>query len=180
MKSRALCTLAMAGAFALCAIVSAQSPTGGGTGPNGSGRVTENVALGATVNVRSASIIGAAWNADNTPIPFAKLRLRNVVSGRIQAHTVADELGKFAFRSVEPGSFVVELVSDDGRILTVGHTFSAAPGETVATFVRLGTKVPWFNGFFGNAAAIVASTAAAAGVTALAPEEMTCVSACGG
>jgi hypothetical protein len=179
MRSRALYALAVAGAFALGGIVSAQGSAGVANGRNGAGRVSD-ASAGTTVNVRWASIMGAAWNADDSPIPFAKLRLRNVVSGKIQAHTVADELGKFSFRSVEPGSFVVELVNDEGKILTVGHTFSAAPGETVATFVRLGTKVPWFNGFFGNAAAIVASTAAAAGVTAVAPEEMTCVSACGG
>jgi hypothetical protein len=179
MKSRALCALAVAGAFALCGIASAQSPGAAPNRPTPSGLATAT-GMSRTVHVRSGSIMGSAWKADNSPIPFAKLRLRNVVSGQIQAHTIADELGKFAFKLVEPGSYVVELVSEDGRILTVGHTFSVGPGEAAATFVRLGTKVPWFNGFFGNAAAIVASTAAAAGVTALAPEEMTCVSACGG
>jgi hypothetical protein len=52
-----------------------------------------------------------------------------------------------------------------------------APGETVATFVRLGSKAPWFNGFFSNAAAAVASSAAAAGITAVAPEQIRPVSA---
>ena len=49
---------------------------------------------------------------------------------------------------------------------------SIAPGETVATFVRLGTKVPWFPGFFGNAASAVASTAASQGITAIAPVQL--------
>lgn len=172
----------MAVAFAIAGAAFAQSPDGAQKASNGSARlgtVTTVPATGA-VGLRSTVIMGAAWNADNTPIAFAKLRLRNVVSGRIEAHTTADEVGKFVFRSVEPGSFIVELVNDNGKILTVGQTFSVAQGETVATFVRLGTKAPWFNGFFSNAAAAVASTAAAAGVTALAPEEMTCVSACGG
>lgn len=126
--------------------------------------------------VRPSAIVGGAWEADNTPIPQARLRLRNVVSGRMHAVTVADDLGQFAFQSVEPGSYVVELVAESGKVLTVGHTFSLGVGETVATFVRLATKIPWFTGFFGNAAAAVAATAAAAGVTALAPEEMTCAS----
>lgn len=137
-------------------------------------RMAPGRALGETRRV--SAIVGAAWRADNTPISQAKLRLRNVVSGRLQAHAVADDLGQFAFQTIEPGSYVVELVTEDGSVLTVGHTFSVAAGETVATFVRLGTKVPWFNGFFGNAAAAVASTAAAAGVTAIAPEEVPCVS----
>lgn len=56
--------------------------------------------------------------------------------------------------------------------MTVGHAFVIAPGETVATFVRLGTKVPWFHGFFSNAASAVASTAASQGITAIAPVQL--------
>jgi hypothetical protein len=131
----------------------------------------------AVTAVRSTAIVGTAWESDNTPIPQARLRLRSVVTGRIQATTMANELGEFTFHSVEPGSYVIELVNDAGRVLTVGHKFAVGPGETVATFVRLGTKVPWFTGFFGNAAAAVAATAAATGVTALAPGEVRPVSA---
>jgi hypothetical protein len=129
-----------------------------------------------SVGARATSIMGVAWNADNTPIPGAKLRLRNVLSGRIVATVVANGLGQFAFNDVESGSYVIELVSDDGKILAVGHTFTVAPGETVATFVRLAAKAPWFSGFFGNSASAIASAAAAAGVTAVAPEEMACAS----
>jgi hypothetical protein len=133
------------------------------------------------IGARTTSIMGAAWHSDNSPIPFAKLRLRNVVSGRIHTHTAANEMGQFAFHGIEVGTYVVELVSESGRILTIGHAFTVAPGETVATFVRLGTRVPWFNGFFGNAAAAVAATAASTGITAIAPESMRCVSPpCGG
>ena len=123
-------------------------------------------------SVQTAAIVGSAWNADNSPIPRARLRLRNVVSGQIQATTVADESGQFTFLDSPTGTYVVELVSDNGRILTIGHPLIVSPGETVATFVRLGSKVPWFTGFFGNAALAVATAAAATGLTALAPENM--------
>lgn len=125
---------------------------------------------------RASSILGAAWKSDNTPIPSAKLRLRNVLTGKVDANTVANDLGQFSFDGMESGSYVVELVSDTGKILAIGHTFTVAPGEMVATFVRLGTKVPWFTGFFGNAASSVASVAASTGVTAVAPEQMACAS----
>jgi hypothetical protein len=131
---------------------------------------------GGAVGARATSIMGAAWKSDNTPIPAAKLRLRNVLTGRIEATTVANDLGRFTFNEMESGSYVVELVSDSGKILAIGHTFTVAPGETVATFVRLGTKAPWFNGFFGNASSAVASVAASTGVTAVAPEQMACAS----
>jgi hypothetical protein len=118
---------------------------------------------------RAASVQGSAWNADNTPIPEARLRLRNVNSGKIVAATVADTGGRFTFAPVEPGTYLVELVSESGRMLAVGQVFTIARGETAATFVRLGAKVPWFSGFFSNAAAAAALAAASEGITALAP-----------
>ena len=118
---------------------------------------------------RNTSIRGHAWTAENTPIPNAQLRLRNVTTGKIEALAVADEAGQFTFSNVEGGSYVVEMINDAGRVLTVGHVFTIAPGETVGTFVRLGTRVPWFSGFFANTAAAVASIAASEGITALAP-----------
>jgi hypothetical protein len=125
---------------------------------------------GGGVSPHATSILGVAWNADNSPVRNAFLRLRNVVSGHVEASAVANEAGQFTFSNIEGGSYVVELVTETGKIMTVGHLFTVAPGETVATFVRLGTKVPWFSGFFNNAAAAVASSAASQGITAIAPE----------
>jgi hypothetical protein len=131
---------------------------------------------GGVVAARSTSIVGVAWNADNTPIPGARVRLRNVVTGRIATAAIANEAGQFTFAHVEGGSYLIELVTESGKILTVGHTFTVAPGEAVATFVRLSARVPWFTGFFGNAASALASTAASAGVTAIAPDAKPCSS----
>jgi hypothetical protein len=118
------------------------------------------------------SVLGVAWKMDNTPIPGARVQLRNLVSGKVEATTVANQAGQFMFTRIEGGTYVVELLGENGRIVTVGHAFVIAPGETVATFVRLGTKAPWFTGFFGNAASAVASTAASQGITAIAPVQL--------
>ncbi len=119
--------------------------------------------------VRSMSILGAAWNADNSPIAEARLRLRNATTGRVEATTTADTEGHFTFSNVDGGTYVVELLNESGRVLAVGQAFVVAPGETVATFVRLGARVPWFVGFFENVAIAATSAAASVGVTALAP-----------
>ena len=124
----------------------------------------------------SASIMGTAWKADNTPIPQAKVRLRDAGSGKPLAAAIANDAGQFTFGDIEPGSYIVELISDNGKVLAVGHTLAVGAGETIVTFVRLGTKVPWFEGFFVNAAASVAAAAASMGVTAVAPQEMRPVS----
>lgn len=117
---------------------------------------------------RVTSILGAAWNVDNTPIKDATLRLRDVVTGKIEAVVKANDAGQFAFENVNGGSYVVELVAASGKIQTVGHVFTIAPGETVATFVRVGTKVPWGTAFFNNTASAVSSSAASEGITAIA------------
>jgi hypothetical protein len=113
------------------------------------------------------TIIGTAWQHDNSPISYALVRLRNVAGGRIVMGTEANAQGRFTFLQVAPGSYVVELVDAGGDVRAVGQMFSLGSGETVATFIRLGTQVPWFSGFFGNAAAAVLATAASLGVTAV-------------
>jgi hypothetical protein len=130
--------------------------------------------VGAAVSVGGGmtSVIGAAWKVDNTPIAGAQVQLRNLVSGKVDARSVADDKGQFTFPRIEGGTYVVELLGENDRIVTVGHAFVIAPGETVATFVRLGTKVPWITGFFNNLGSAVAATAASQGITALAPVQL--------
>ena len=137
---------------------------------------TAGARVGGAVGVRSTTIVGVAWNADNTPLPGARVRLRNVVTGKIASAAVADAAGQFTFAGVETGAYLIELLTEAGKIAAVSHTFSVAPGETVATFVRSSAKVTWFNGFFSNAASAIAATAASAGVTAIAPDAKPCSS----
>jgi hypothetical protein len=122
-----------------------------------------------TFGTRVTAVLGTAWTADNQPIRQAKLRLRNVVTGKIEATALGNETGQFAFENIPGGSYVVELLNGLGHVQVVGHVFTIATGETVATFVRAGTKVPWFTGFFANTLTSVESTAASEGVTAIAP-----------
>ncbi len=115
----------------------------------------------------SGSLIGAVWTQANEPVPDVIVRLRSVVSRRIERFALANELGRFEFRDLEGGQYIVEVVGEDGKLLAVGHPLSLAPGETVATFVRLGMRIPWLSGFFNNAAAAAVSTAANLGLTAV-------------
>ncbi len=117
----------------------------------------------------TAVVRGVAWNSDNSPIPKARIRLRNTHSGRVEANTVTDEDGQFAFNLVEGGSYVVELVGDSDRVMAVGQSFRVEAGETVATFVRLPPRRPRFAGFFTNAAVAAIAAAASVGVTAMGP-----------
>lgn len=124
-----------------------------------------------------ATISGSAWDADSKPLSGARLRLRNADTGRLRAATLADDDGKFLFTGIESGTFVLELVSESGKVLATGSTLAVGPADSIVTFIRLGSRSPWVAGFFTNAAAVIAATAAAAGVTAIAVDEMRPVSA---
>ena len=120
-----------------------------------------------TVVQDAGTVNGVAWRRDDSPVPHARLRLREVSAGRIAAATQADAAGRFQFTRVAPGTYLVELVDDEGRIRAVSQTFTLAPRDTVATFVRLGADPPWYSGFFTNAAIAALATAATLGITAL-------------
>lgn len=116
-----------------------------------------------------ATVLGSIWNIRNEGVPDAHVRLRDLGDGRIVATGTSDSKGQCTFEGLDGGNYVLELVDDEGRVLAVGHAFTALPGETIATFIRLGTKLPWFARFFGNAAAGAVSIAAGLGVTAIVP-----------
>jgi hypothetical protein len=115
----------------------------------------------------SALVIGTAWQTDTLPYPQARIRLRNVETGRGVARTLSDGDGRFRFEGVEPGAYVVELLSTEDKVLAVGDLFGVADGGQATTLVRLSSKTPWFRGFFGNAAAAAIAAASTLGVTAV-------------
>jgi hypothetical protein len=114
----------------------------------------------------TGTVVGAAWKGDTTPFPKARIRLRDVETGRGIARTVSDGDGRFRFEAVKPGAFVVELLSNDDRVLATGDLFAVIAGGEAVTSVRLTARAPWFGGFFGNAAGGVIAAASTLGVTA--------------
>jgi len=112
-------------------------------------------------------VIGTAWKGDTLPYPQARIRLRDVETGRGAASTISDAAGRFRFERAEPGAYVVELLSNDGRVLAVGDLFGVSAGGQATTSVRLSSKAPWVAGFFGNAAAAAIAAASTLGVTAV-------------
>ena len=116
--------------------------------------------------VTTGVILGTAWRGDTTPYPQPRIRLRNVENGRGVARTIGDGEGRFRFDRVDPGAYVVELMSQDDKVLAVGDLFSVSPGNQSYTVVRLSSRAPWFGGFFGNAAAAAIAAASTLGVTA--------------
>jgi len=121
---------------------------------------------GTPSSLSTGSVVGAAWKGDSTPYPKARIRLRNVESGRAVARTICNSDGHFRLDGMAPGAFVVELLSNDERVLATSDLFSINAGMEAVTSVRLTARAPWFGGFFGNAASAVIAAASTLGVTA--------------
>lgn len=124
-------------------------------------------ATGAAASARSTSVVGYLWTANNSAIPNATVQLRNTVTGQIDFFTQSNAIGEFTFNNVAGGSYVIEYASEQaGNVLALGHPFTVAPGETVATFVRMSNALPVFlPDVTGNIAASAIQSAASAGVT---------------
>lgn len=79
-------------------------------------------------------------DADGTPLPDARVRLRNIVSGAELPSQVASRFGEAVFIAVAPGTYIAELVDDGGDLIAVGHPFTIAECEPIVTMVQLPTR----------------------------------------
>lgn len=120
-------------------------------------------------SARSTAVVGYLWTANNQAIPDATVQLRNTLTGNIEFFTHTNAVGEFTFNNVAGGSYVIEYAAEQGgNLLALGHPFTVAPGETVATFVRMSNALPIIiPDMAGNVAASAIQSAASAGVTAV-------------
>lgn len=87
--------------------------------------------LGGKIN----ALIGRARTALNTPIPYARLILRNITTGVVEAQATANEEGRFTFLDVNPSGYIVELIGPDGSIIAASELVSIAAGDVRETMV---------------------------------------------
>ncbi len=96
----------------------------------------EMLALGAKIN----GIVGYTRTSANEAIPFARVWLRNVRTGEIEARAVADQFGQFMFLDIHPNGYVVELIGPDGTVIAASAFVSIGTGDLRQTtlFVPVG------------------------------------------
>ena len=97
---------------------------------------TESVPALGTPSVR----VGFVWKGDDTPVEHPVLRIRNLQDGQVAARTTGSVLGEFRFDGLDGGSYLIELLDPDDRLLAVGQPLFVLSGETVGTFIRLSTE----------------------------------------
>jgi SdrD B-like domain len=118
------------------------------------------------------TILGNALDSTNGQLANVTVRLRDARFGRIVDTQYTDKSGMFAFKTLEPGSYIVEIIANDQSILAASQLLNVQ-GGAVTTIVKLPFRIPPFANMMGTAttqAAVgVALEAAATGITALVP-----------
>lgn len=102
--------------------------------------------LGGKVN----ALLGFARTSLNTPIPHARVVLRNIRTGQVLARTVANERGEFSFVDLESNSYVVELVGADGSVVAASPFVTMARGDVQQTELRVAAAAATVAASFGN------------------------------
>jgi hypothetical protein len=135
-------------------------------------RAVPHVLPGTRSNVLT-TIQGNALNSTNGPMPDTFVRLRDARFGRVVETQITDKSGMFAFKVVDPGTYIVEMVGNDQTLLAASQILTVNAGEAVSTLVKLPFRVPPFAGLLGSgstgSAALVAAQAAASGIAAAVP-----------
>jgi hypothetical protein len=111
-----------------------------------------------------SSVQGNAVNAQNGALPDTLVRLRDARQGRIVETAITDKQGVFAFRGVDPGNYVVEVMTPaSNAVLASSPVLNVGTGETVSALVKLPFRIPPIAGFIGN---MTQTTASAVSTTA--------------
>jgi hypothetical protein len=127
-----------------------------------------------------SAIQGNALTSTDGALTNATVRLRDARAGQIVESQMTDQAGLFAFPTVDPGSYIVEVMAGDHyTVLAASQVLSVGPGEAVSAVVKLPFKVSPFAGLLGNStpsAAALTTQAASAGVlTTQAAGTETCI-----
>jgi hypothetical protein len=97
-----------------------------------------------------ATINGNAFNSVNGALPNIMVRLRDVKFGRIVGSSLTDHLGAYSFKGLDPGNYIVEIVSTDQTSIAATNLISANAGDTVNSVVRLPFKATMLANMLGG------------------------------
>jgi hypothetical protein len=119
---------------------------------------------GGTTGSRVATINGRAATALNQPVPFARVLLRNLLTGQVQAQATADSNGRFSFGDVLTNGYVVELLGVDGSVIAASQMVAASGGRIEQAVVRVSGNST-ARALFGSVGTSGATTGSSTGST---------------
>ena len=120
------------------------------------------------------TIHGNALTSTNGPLNDTIVRLRDARFGTIIGSQTTDKSGLFEFKSIDPGTYIVEVMAgqDQSAVLAASQLLNINAGEALSAVVKLPFRIPQFAGILGNglpSAAAVAGQAATSSIVSLVP-----------
>ena len=154
--------------------VSAQQQAAVGLSARAAARSTVTMAAVSKVRTDAFTIIqGNALNSINGPLNDVAVRLRDARFGRIVDTQLTDKSGLFAFKAIDPGTYIVEIMANDQSVLAASQLLNINAGEAVSAVVKLPFRIPPFGRILGStstpSAAAVATEAAASSIVSIVP-----------
>ena len=83
----------------------------------------------------TGTIRGTAANPSGEALPEYTVHLRNLATGQLAGTTTTNGLGTFTFAGLNPGNYIVEIVSPSGTIVGSSAALPVAAGATVSVGV---------------------------------------------
>lgn len=104
---------------------------------DGARNAASGTRTGGAAGGRVATVSGRAATALNQPVPFARVLLRNILTGQVQAQAIADANGRFTFGDVLTSGYVVEMLGVDGSVIAASQMVATSGGGIQLAVVRV-------------------------------------------
>jgi hypothetical protein len=155
---------ALVAASGLSLVAQQQTTRAGGDGPR--------VAATKARQYVSSTIQGNALDSTNAQMRNVLVRLRDARFGHIVGTQLTDKAGLFAFKGIDPGTYIVELLAKDESILAASQLLYVNAGDAVSAVVKLPFRIPPYAATAGgttSSLAVIATQAVASGIAAIVP-----------
>jgi hypothetical protein len=129
--------------------------------------------LPGTVESAFCNIKGNAIDSSGKKLSHFGVRLRDASFGRIVDRQVTDITGLFAFRPVDPGPYVVELLGIADSVLAASDLLSVGAGESVSVVVELPLGISPYASLIGHGDPHAAALMGAAGNSGVLASQVT-------
>jgi hypothetical protein len=119
-----------------------------------------------------ASLSGTVLGSNGQPLPNVAVQVRDLATGQVVARTTTSAEGQYSFVGLNPGSYVVEVVSADRKVVGASGPVSIAASATVTGVTVTASAAALAAAAAGGASGIstavaIAAVAAAAGVVGI-------------
>ena len=88
-------------------------------------------------NTGDTKIVGTVIDIRQMPVAYARVQLRNLVTGQIAQTGESNDHGDYEFIVDEPSTYVVEMVLVDGYVIALSNAASLSRYETQQTVIQL-------------------------------------------